>query len=370
MKKFINGFINLVINIVVISVLLLLCFIAFIFFISKSNNIAIEDTVSYIKSFGNEISNLTLIDTNQINIDLSDSNTEDIVNINATNNKFYYNQLDNTEKIIYDALENNIDNLKKNNYRINFSTKFNDLLNQADGQYKLNKSFQTSIDAFFYDHPELFYIDLTKLGLLIRSTSIGPLTTYSVAIEPQKGYNYLSDYFSSQQSVNTAILKVENIKNNLIKKLSNSTNDYEKALIVHDTLVNSLKYNSSGSNTHNIYGALVEKKSVCEGYAKAFKYILDSIDIECILVSGTATNSSNETESHMWNYIKLNNKWYGVDVTWDDPIIIGGSSSKVIRHDYFCKGSNVFDDDHFINNKISDKGKTFSIPKLNNKNYK
>ena len=370
MKKFISGFINLVINIFIIAILLIICVIVFVFLISKSNNISVEDTVSYIKSFGNEISNLSLIDTEEINIDLSSSDEYNTnTNISNANNNFYYNQLEDTEKIFYDELENNIDNLKKANYSINFSTRFNGLLNQSDGQHKLNKAFQTSIDAFFYDHPELFYIDMTKLSLLIKSMSIGPITKYTVTIEPQNGNNYLSDYFYSERDVNTAISKVESVKNNLINKLPN-TNDYSKALTVHDTLVKSLKYTSSGSNTHNIYGALVDKKVVCEGYAKAFKYILDSLDIECILVGGNATNSSGKTESHMWNYINLNGKWYGVDVTWDDPIIIGNSSSKIIRHDYFCKGSNVFNENHYINPQISDKGKAFSIPTLSNKNYK
>ena len=84
----------------------------------------------------------------------------------------------------------------------------------------------------------------------------------------------------------------------------------------------------------------------CEGYEKSFKYILDSLNIENILVSGTATNSSGEIESHMWNYIKLNNNWYGVDVTWDDPIIIGGFSKNNLRHDYFLKGYTTFNKSH------------------------
>ena len=136
-------------------------------------------------------------------------------------------------------------------------------------------------------------------------------------------------------------------------------------------VVNSLEYDQSYANPNrrNIYGALVSKSVVCEGYAKAFKYILDSLEIECILVSGTAKNSSNKLDDHMWNYIKLNNHWYGVDVTWDDPIIIGGSTNKIIR-DYFCKGYSVFDKTHFTQSKLSENGKSFLLPVLSYKNYK
>lgn len=371
MRRFIDWVIRFLINTVITFSLLALGLLVFVVLLSKTNDISIEDTVSYVKSFGAEISDLTLTDKTLIDFSSSDSVQNNIIT-NNTNNKFYYKQLDDNSKIIYNSLENNIDNLKKDNFTINFSTKFNKLLNQSNGQYKLNKSFQSAIDAFFYDHPDLFYIDLTKISLIIKYTSIGSKTTYTVSIAPENGNNYLYKSFTSESSVNKAISKVENIRNNIINEFSSNDTDYSKALKVHDILVNSLEYDSTTSkvNSHNIYGALVQHEVVCEGYAKAFKYILDSLDIECILVSGTGTNSSGETEAHMWNYIKLDGNWYGVDVTWDDPIIIGGFTKKIIRHDYFCKGLNVFKEDHIISNKLSDDGKSFSIPTLSTKKYK
>lgn len=370
MRNFINSIIKLLINTVIIVSLVAFCIILYVFFISQMNNTSIEDTVSYFKSSTNQSSILSGDTITPINISLSseDNISNNSTKVNNNINYFYYNQLDENAKIIYEALNNNIDNLKKSNYKIDFSTKFNTLLNQTNGQYKLDIAFQSALDAFFYDHPELFYIDLTKINLIIKYTTIGPKTTYTVSIAPSDNQNYLYDNFKSEVQVNEAISNVENIKHSTIKSL-NGKSAYEKALYVHDALVNSLEYNSS-ANCHNIYGALVEKSAVCEGYAKAFKYILDDLNIECILVSGNATNSSKKTELHMWNYIKLDGKWYGVDVTWDDPIIVGGYTKNIIRHDYFCKGSNVFNESHVVSNKISDEGKLFKIPTLSNKNYK
>jgi len=370
MKNFIDSIIRIFLNTVIIVGLLALCFTAFVILLSKSNDISVTDTLSYIKSFSNQSSDFTLTDQEPVNIYINNS-INDNINISTTNNKYYYKQLNDNSKLVYDALENNIDNLKKDDFIINFSTKFNNLLNQSDGQYILNRSFQTALDAFFYDHPELFYIDLTKISLVIQYTSIGSKTTYTVSIAPQNGNNYLHDNFDSEEDVNKAVTKVENIRNNIISSLSN-TNDYNKALKVHDILVNSLEYDSTTNktNTHNIYGALTQKQVVCEGYAKTFKYILDSLNIECILVSGTGTDSSGKTEPHMWNYINLDGNWYGVDVTWDDPIIIGGSNKNIIRHDYFCKGYYLFNKSHIISNKISNNGYSFKIPTLSNKDYK
>lgn len=370
MKKIISFFLQLIINTFVIIVFLAILLVAIFFILSKTNNISIKETLSYVKSAIDVSSELTLDNTNQV----YEYNYKDTSNIVDTNNNYYYTQLDDDiSKRIYNELSKNISNLKKENYIIDFSTEFNTLLNTPSGQYKLNKSFQSALDAFFYDHPELFYIDITKISLKTEYNKFGPITTYKVSLSPTSGTNYLSDNFKTEQEVNIAISKIENIKNNLIKKLNNK-NDYDNILAVHDTLVKSLEYYSAEetvNNTHNIYGAFVEKKAVCDGYAKAFKYILDSVGIECILVNGKATNSTGKTESHMWNYVKLKNNWYAVDVTWDDPVVIGGTSSNIlINHNYFCKGRNLFNKSHFPSNKISNEGKYFSLPSLSDKNYK
>lgn len=376
MKRFINSIIRLLMRMTIFLFLVVLCFVIYMIFFSQENDITLEDTISYIQSFSDQV--IDNFATNNTSTSSFNNSSEELIKIDdtyhhpiSTKKKFYYEQLDNTSKMIYTSLENNIDNLKKENYTINFSTKFNTLLNQSNGQTELNRSFQTALDAFFYDHPELFYIDLTKISLVIQYTTIGPKTTYKVSLSPQNNINYLYSQFQSEAQVNTAVAIVENAKNNILQSIPN-TSDYEKALKVHDILVKSLEYDSANEvNAHNLYGALVEKKVVCEGYAKAYKYILDSLDIECILVNGTATNSSGQTEAHMWNYIKLDGNWYGTDVTWDDPVIIGGGFTKdVIRHNYFAKGSNVFSKSHVVSNRISDEGNTFSIPTLSNKNFK
>ena len=58
--------------------------------------------------------------------------------------------------------------------------------------------------------------------------------------------------------------------------------------MVHDYLVNNVEYDTSisQSNIYDIYGALVNNVAVCEGYARAFKYIMDEMNIPCVLVIG------------------------------------------------------------------------------------
>lgn len=377
MKNGIDLIIKLLVKLVILLFAVFIAFVSYVIVFSKQNNIEIDDTISYIKEIGTSITDKTnTVSKESINILLPESNTNNSNTnqiANKTLNYFYYNQLDDVAKNIYSSLDNNLDNLKNENFNIDFDTKFNSILNSTGGQEKIEKAFQSALDAFFYDHPDLFYLDLTKISLLIKSSSIASKTTYRVSIVPNNTSSYLSDSFKSNSDVENAINKVKTEKINIINSISKEASDYEKALKVHDYLVKNLEYESSlqEENNRNIYGALIEKKVVCEGYAKSFKYLMDELNIECIIVSGTATNSSGISEAHMWNYIKLNDKWYGVDVTWDDPIIIGNTNSKnIIRHNYFCKGQSVFEKTHIANGQISDTGMKFSIPELSQTNYK
>lgn len=64
------------------------------------------------------------------------------------------------------------------------------------------------------------------------------------------------------------------------------------------------------------------RKSVCEGYAQSFKKVCDLLDIEAVVVTGYARNSSQEigviprNSNHAWNAVKMGLKWQLVDATW------------------------------------------------------
>ena len=39
------------------------------------------------------------------------------------------------------------------------------------------------------------------------------------------------------------------------------------------------------------------------------------------------------TDKHVWNAVKIDDKWYHIDLTWDDPVVLNGSDT--ILYDYF-----------------------------------
>lgn len=93
--------------------------------------------------------------------------------------------------------------------------------------------------------------------------------------------------------------------------------------------------------------------AVCEGYANAFKDICAYNHINTRFISGTATNELG-TNSHAWNQVFIEEEWFNVDVTWDDPVRIGEQNSEyvsetVLRYDYFLKPDKFFKADHTAN---------------------
>lgn len=292
-------------------------------------------------------------------------------NVEEATKNYFYNQLNSYSKIIYDALEKNKENLKTGTYKIDFGDSFSELLKQENGENLLKQYYQSAIETYLYDNPEVFYLEPTKMYINIRTIKKVFTTTYEVYIDSGKEANYLTEECNTKQQVLAYENRIEEEANKILSQVEKGTK-YQKILMIHDYLVNNVSFEESLSknNIYNMHGALVNKEAVCEGYAKAFKYLMDKIGVECVIVIGTATNSKGETENHAWNYVNLDNKWYAVDVTWDDPIIIGhGYVGNDVKYRYFLKGSNTMDKDHFKETQFTEGGQEYTYPQLNLRDY-
>ena len=150
---------------------------------------------------------------------------------------------------------------------------------------------------------------------------------------------------SARTVMNNSILSVvSDYKTN-----NNYTSDYQKINSVNKYIMKKLVYAKDGSGkpedsywAHNLEGFVnpIYNKGVCECYAKACSLLMKVVGVESILVTGTAT-SGGSTAGHAWNYVKIDNKWYGLDVTWNDNDL-----PDVNKGDYFLVGSNKMNTDH------------------------
>ena len=284
---------------------------------------------------------------------------------------FFYKQLNEYEKKIYNGLQENKDNLMSGTYVINYGNAFSDVLSKENGGDVLGDYYQSAVEAFTHDNVDMFFLDVNKLYLNIETTKKITKTTYKVYISPKAGETYFASGFVSEDQVRKAMNQIEQEREKIVASLSG--NKYKDIVNIHDYLVDTIEYDDTynGIGIYSIYGAFINKSAVCEGYAKTFKYILNSIGVECELVQGQATNSSGKTESHAWNVVLLDDKWYYTDVTWDDPIVIGNGTLTIRnKHKYLLKGSDSFRSDHTDEKQFTENGKVFNYPEISKYDYK
>lgn len=123
---------------------------------------------------------------------------------------------------------------------------------------------------------------------------------------------------------------------------------------VHDYLINNTRYSDPlgydllgnavyADATHTPYGLLNDHVAVCDGYAQSFMIFMLVNDVECETITGVASDKGN-TESHAWNQVLLDGKWYNIDVTWDDPVTSDGKD--VLKYTYFLADDAEFDRTH------------------------
>ena len=86
----------------------------------------------------------------------------------------------------------------------------------------------------------------------------------------------------------------------------------EKALFLHDYLAQNYEYDLNYS-VYNVYDFFEQRQGVCQAYMLTYQLLLSEVGIESVAAVSDSMN-------HAWNYVRLNDQWYHVDVTWDDPV--------------------------------------------------
>lgn len=156
---------------------------------------------------------------------------------------------------------------------------------------------------FYSDYPEYFWIN----GAWSVKSSKWEST---VILTMKPTYTVTGDALTAARAAYNA--KVSQLTAGL------SGSDYDKAKTLHDRLIDTVTYTST-ANDQNAYGALVEGKAVCNGYARAYQHLLMTVGIPAWYVNGTSYNpSTNIPVGHAWNLVKIDGQWYYTDVTWDD----------------------------------------------------
>ena len=269
----------IIINVLLILIVLLLG--VYIYKVIQSNKqqikVGYEQGVNVVQQLQDEYINVEKVETTEkqntmvVPIDENYENSKEYDFAYVKNNKYYYNQLDDTAKLIYDAIESNLSNMMSGNYEIKLSNQVASVLYENDGEKQLDTSFQSAWDALMLDRVDTFFIDVTKINLKMRKTTYGKKVTYALSIAPADSNGYLANGIESKEKVHAILNEIKETRDSIVKSLSGI--DYNKIMHAHDWIINNLDYeqNITNNNVYNLYGALIEKSAVCEGYAEALK---------------------------------------------------------------------------------------------------
>ncbi len=234
-------------------------------------------------------------------------NQKNFKNLDFTN--YYYNQLNDYEKEIYENLIKSQEKFLNGEtviLNVNFYNKqcYLSLDNYANSAKK-------AIKACIYDNPKVdIWLDGYKRSLKRSEDNIYLIfeckeeNKDNFDLKPENIYKSLSDF--------------DLISNNFVSNLSGT--DTKKLTQIHDWLVENACYDYTISlpNTRTAYGAIVQKRSVCSGFAYAYKYLASLAGIDVLYVVGEFYNSQDDTFTpHAWNVVCIKNKFYIVDVTFD-----------------------------------------------------
>ncbi len=188
--------------------------------------------------------------------------------------------------------------------------------------YQVHKD---DIGSTFYDavmrHPETL---LTTGGFSYGYDSEG----YVTRIIP----NYIVD----NDGIEDAREAIENGIQSYVDFAQDYDTDIEKLLAIHDKMVEDCLYDDrvmsddptvvaqAPATVYHALGVFRDEFAVCQGYSQATYVIGKRLGIEMDFCESTEIN-------HMWNYVKLDGKWYYYDMTYDDPADEAGRAN----HTYF-----------------------------------
>lgn len=229
--------------------------------------------------------------------------------------RYYFTQLSDSERVIYQKLYKGVLNLDSEIH--------------IDGTFSSLETINQIFKAITADNPFLYYFNQTLLNV--------KQSVVETVLIPQ--------YFCSRDQIQTYNTRIENIVNQLMLDLQLSeATETEKIRRVHDYFCENIIYDSESQTNislnrlvaaHSIIGVFAKQRAVCEGISKAFKLVLNTADVKCIVVDGLGDSEEaggNKNGRHAWNIVRIDGKPYHMDLTWD----LASSRQGCINYDYYC----------------------------------
>lgn len=247
---------------------------------------------------------------------------------------YYYSRLDDTEKNFYAALDRmcgkfltdgeDAYSYEAGGYHIfPYMIKYYD---EKTGMLISDERAGEIYQAFFYEHPEYFYLAKNYVTCKEYSRETSSFIYY---IAPK-----VIDRFANGKERIAAKREIDRITSLWLEDIDSEKTPLDKERRICEILCENSSYKSEkgdiGAYDRSMASAVLDGETVCSGYTQAMTYLCERAGIECFAAEGS---------SHVWNFVRLYGNWYETDVTWMDER--GGSDCFNRSHESLlaCEGA-------------------------------
>lgn len=155
--------------------------------------------------------------------------------------------------------------------------------------------------------------DCPELCALGRSYGV----TYYQSM-PERAKSVTLNYVLSLETQQTLLAKAKEIAGHA------EGDAYTREVYLYDALCDAATYDLSSDAQTTAYGALIEGRAGCEGYARAMVLLCRLAGIPAGLVTGTAQpDQAQQPERHAWCIMSIGGVLTQSDPTWDDQEQLG-----------------------------------------------
>lgn len=147
---------------------------------------------------------------------------------------------------------------------------------------------------------------------------------------------YIMNFYTTVEQETAVDEKVKEVMESLA--LEGKT-EYEKTKAIYDYICANVIYDYDNLEDgtydlkHTAYAALINGTSVCQGYALLFYRLALEAGLDNRIIVGTGAN-----QDHGWNIVRIDDKYYNLDTTWDAANVFGDD------YYYFLRANNTFQD--------------------------
>ncbi len=196
-----------------------------------------------------------------------------------------------------------------------------------------------------------FYCDDEYTGCISDveelSNDTSALTIINNFVNPFNSFNKLYISTNSMGKINIMVDKLysadeikyteDKISTIISQVITDGMTTRDKIKAFHDYIINTTVYDEARSdeiknkiynanifNSHNASGVLENHIALCSGYTDVMAVFLNTIGVPNFKVSNN---------DHIWNAVYIDDAWYHLDLTWDDPVTDTGAN--VLINDFF-----------------------------------